>query len=565
MTAAVATQPASGEITTILGGFKSSFLAVALFSGVINLLYLSPAIYMLQVYDRVLNSQSESTLLALTILVFGLFVVIGLLEMIRGSIMSNVGNALDEQLSSRIYRATFMRQFRGAETQANQPLHDLSQLRQFFSGSGLYALLDLPWLPIFLITIFLLHPWLGWFALFGAILMFGGALLSERLARKPLTEASQWSMAAQGLAASQLRNAEVVSALGMMGGLSSRWKSLQQKARDYQQQAFERVALTSGSSRVIRLMLQSGVLGLGAYLAIRGEMSPGSMIAAAILMTRALAPLESVIGHWKSLLHTLGGYRRLKDLLAEFPESVMGVALPKPRGEVSFENIFVAPPGTTNYILKGVSFSAAAGETLGVIGPSAAGKSTLARAMIGIWPAVLGKARLDGADLRQWDREHLGGSIGYLPQDIELFSGTVAENIARFGELDSQKIIDAAKACHIHEMIVRLPQGYETLVGDAGAMLSGGQRQLIGLARAVYGTPSLVVLDEPSASLDESGLRALFGAIAHLKKHKATLVLITHDMRLLKAADKLLILQDGVVRDFGPSLEVLSRLKSKAG
>jgi ATP-binding cassette subfamily C exporter for protease/lipase len=289
------------------------------------------------------------------------------------------------------------------------------------------------------------------------------------------------------------------------------------------------------------------------------------MIAAAILMTRALAPLESVIGHWKSLLHTLGGYRRLKDLLAEFPESVMGVALPKPRGEVSFENIFVAPPGTTNYILKGVSFSAAAGETLGVIGPSAAGKSTLARAMIGIWPAVLGKARLDGADLRQWDREHLGGSIGYLPQDIELFSGTVAENIARFGELDSQKIIDAAKACHIHEMIVRLPQGYETLVGDAGAMLSGGQRQLIGLARAVYGTPSLVVLDEPSASLDESGLRALFGAIAHLKKHKATLVLITHDMRLLKAADKLLILQDGVVRDFGPSLEVLSRLKSKAG
>jgi ATP-binding cassette subfamily C exporter for protease/lipase len=564
MATTLAPRAAIGEITTFLGGFKSQFLAVAFFSGVINLLYLSPAIYMLQVYDRVLNSHSESTLLALTLLVFGLFIVIGLLEMIRGGIMANIGNALDDHFSSRVYRATFMRQFNEGGTQASQPLSDLNQLRQFFSGGGIYALLDLPWLPIFLVTIFLLHPWLGWFALMGAGLMFAGALISERLARHPLTEAGHWSMAAQGLASSQLRNAEVVSALGMLGELSGRWRALQKKARDYQQIAYERMALTGGSSRVARLMLQSGVLGLGAYLAIQGQISPGAMIAAAILTTRAMAPLESIIGHWKTLLQNLAGYRRLNKLLADFPEASLGIELPRPRGELSFENVFVAPPGSNQYVLKGLSFSVSAGETLGIIGPSAAGKSTLARAMIGIWPAALGKARIDGSDLSQWDRDRLGGAIGYLPQDIELFSGTVAENIARFGDLDSEKIVAAASICGIHDMILRLPQGYETLVGEAGGMLSGGQRQLVALARAVYGEPSLVVLDEPSASLDEAGLRALIGTIAHLKKQRITTILITHDMRLLKATDKLLALQGGAIRDFGPSTEVFDRLKAKA-
>ncbi len=564
MTIALAPQASTGEIAAFLGGFKSRFIAVAFFSGVINLLYLSPAIYMLQVYDRVLNSQSESTLLALTILVFGLFVVLGALEVIRSNIMASIGNAVDEHFSGRVYRATFTRQFQGVDAQASQPLMDLHQLRQFFSGSGLYALLDLPWLPLFLVTIFLLHPWLGWFALFGAGVMFIGAFVSERLARHPLTEAGQWSMAAQGLAASQLRNAEVVSALGMLGGLSGRWKALQNKARDYQQLAYERMAMTSGSSRVVRLMLQSGVLGLGAYLAIQGEISPGAMIAAAILTTRAMAPLESVISHWKTLLQTLAGYRRLNDLLAGFPEPPAGLELPKPRGNLSFENLFVAPPGSNHYVLKGLSFSVAAGETLGIIGPSAAGKSTLARAMIGIWPATLGKARIDGGDLSQWNRDRLGGSIGYLPQDIELFGGTVAENIARFGELDSEKIIAAASVCLIHDMILRLPKGYETLIGEAGGMLSGGQRQLIALARAIYGDPSLVVLDEPSASLDDSGHRALISAMTHLKKQGTTLVLITHDMRLLKITDKLLVLQEGAIRDFGPSAEVFGRLKAKA-
>lgn len=551
---------ASGEIFTALMKYRGSLVSVALFSGVINVLYLAPAIYMLQIYDRVLTSQSENTLLALTLLVVGLFVVTGLLEGVRSAVMSRLGDALDEDLSPRVYPAMFAQQLKLSNGQGNQPLWDLNQLRQFFSGSGLYAFLDLPWLPIFLLTIFALHPALGSFVLAGAVVLFVTAWISERLARQPLAEASDWSLAASGSVASQLRNSEVIEALGMLPQFFSRWRSLQNRSRDYQQQALGQLRVTGGFTRVLRMVLQSGTLGVGAWLAIRGEVTPGVMIAATILATRALSPLESVIGHWKSFLTSLRSAQRLTQLLANFPEPAKGMQIPRPEGRLVAENIFVSSPTNKHFILKGLSFELNPGEMLGVLGPSAAGKSTLARTLLGLWPAQLGKLRLDDSDIRNLDRQAIGTAIGYLPQDIELFSGTVAENISRFGPIDSAEVIAAANACGIHGLLLGLPKGYDTPIGDSGLMLSGGQRQLIGLARALYGKPSLIVLDEPSSNLDEMGQRCLALAIRTMKSWKSAIVIMTHDLSVLRLADRLMLLQDGQIRKFGPTADVMASL-----
>ncbi len=552
----------SGELFSVLAKYKRQLGSVALFSGAINLLYLAPAIYMLQIYDRVLTSQSESTLIALTVLVFGFFVITGMLEGIRGSVMSGLGEAIDDDLSARVYKATFSQQLRVAGNQGSQPLWDLQGLRQFFSGTGLSALLDLPWLPIFLVAIFLLDPMLGWFVLLGSVALFMTAFATERLARKPLAQASQCAMAASGVANSQLRNVEVVFALGMLPRLSSRWRALQLKAREFQRQALGHIRITGGFTRVLRMMLQSGTLGLGAWLALKGDLTPGAMIAAAILATRALSPLETVIAHWKSFLGTLESAGRLNQLLVDFPEPIKGMEIPRPAGNVSAENIFVSSPSNKHFILKGLSFKLSPKEVLGVLGPSAAGKSTLARALVGVWPAQLGVLRFDGSDFKNLQQTLLGSAIGYLPQDIELFSGTVAENIARFGEPNSEAVIAAANACGIHGMILNLPKGYDTPIGEAGTMLSGGQRQLIALARAVYEKPSLIVLDEPSSNLDESGKKCLAKAIASMKAWESTVVVISHDPSVLKLADRLMLLQDGQIRNLGPTSEVLGVRRS---
>ncbi|MBU3724076.1 MAG: type I secretion system permease/ATPase [Burkholderiaceae bacterium] len=551
----------SGEVFAALSKHRQGLIMVFLFSGAINLLYLSPAIYMLQIYDRVLTSRSEMTLIALTGLVIALYVFTGMLEGARASVMAKLGDALESELSPRVYEAMFARQTKSPEGQGNQPLWDLNQVRQFFSGSGLYALLDLPWLPIFILATFLLHPIFGWFSLLGATLLFVTTAISERIARQPLAQASEWTMAANGLAASQLRNTEVIDALGMLVPLAGRWRALQTKARDLQHRAFDQISKLSGITRTLRLVLQSGTLGIGAYLAIQGEITPGVMIAATILSTRALSPLESLIAHWKSMLSTLASQHRLDRLLRDFVAPIKGVSIPRPTGVVTAENIFVAPPSNRSFILKGMTFRLDPGEVVGVVGPSAAGKSTLARTIVGVWPAQLGKLRLDGADIRNWPRSEIGPVIGYLPQDIELFSGTVGENISRFGDLDSEKIIEAANACGIHGMILRLSKGYDTLIGEAGTMLSGGQRQLIGLARAIYGKPSLVVLDEPSSNLDEVGDRCLAQTISTLRSWGSTVVVISHDPKLLKITDKLMMVFDGQIREFGPSAEVLTLLK----
>lgn len=537
----------SGEIFRALAAHKQAFAAVVLFSGAINLLYLSPAIYMLQVYDRVLNSQSESTLLALTLLVIGLFVVLGILEHYRSLIMSGIGNALDSALSSRVFNAAYDRQLRLNDSQSSQPLWDLSQLRTFFSGAGLLALLDLPWLPIFMVVIFLLHPWLGWFATFGAIVLFILTAIAERSARQPTALAQQLSMASNGLAATQLRNTDVIFAMGMLPQLLKRWKAVHSNAINQQILAFGRVTLIGGSTKVLRLVLQSGVLGLGAYLAIEGDLSPGSMIAAAILTTRALAPMESVIAHWKSLLNTHASVLRLERLLKDFPVRPEGMALPKPNGVVTAENVFVTPPNRSLPVLKGLNFQIGPAEVVGLTGPSAAGKSTLGRAILGIWPAAGGKIRLNGSDISRWNRAEIGGELGYLPQDIELFSGTVSENICRFQEIDSEKCIEAASIAGIHNTILRLPDGYDTVIGDGAVQLSGGQQQLIGLARAIYGKPSLIVLDEPDSNLDKLGESNLINAINHLRARGSTIVLISHRPKLLKISDRIITLIDGEI------------------
>lgn len=547
----------SGDVYAAVMRYKSQLGAVAVFSGVINLLYLAPALYMLQIYDRVLTSQSTATLLALTGLVFGLFIVTGLLEGVRSGVLARLGEALEDKLSPRVYRAMFAQQLRVSSNQPSQPLWDLQQLRQFFSGTGLQSFLDLPWLPIFLVTIFLLHPVLGWFVLIGSSMLLVTALLAERLAHQPLSEANQWSLAAHGAASSQLRNAEVIASLGMLPALAARWRAIQAKARGAQREAAGTLAVTGGISRVLRMMLQSGTLGLGAWLAIKGELTPGAMIAAAILATRALAPLEGVLSHWKSFLSTLVSTQRLNQLLVDFPEPIRGMEIPKPAGLVTAENIFVTAPNNGKFILKGLSFTLRPKEVLGILGPSAAGKSTLARTLVGIWHAQLGILRFDGSDIRTMDRIAMGSAIGYLPQDIELFSGTVAENIARFGSGSPEAVLEAANACGIHQMILGLPRGYDTPIGELGSMLSGGQRQLIGLARALFGKPSLVVLDEPSANLDDFGRQCLATAINSLRSWGSTVALVSHDPTALLLTDRVMILQDGQIQALGPSSEVL--------
>ncbi len=548
----------SGEIRASLKKHSGGLIAVALFSGLINLLYLVPAIYMLQIYDRVLISQSENTLIALTVLVIGLFVVTGLLEGVRSSAMSRIGDALGEDLSSRIYTAMFNQQLSTANGFGNQPIWDLNRLQQFFSSGGLNAFLDLPWLPIFIITTFLLHPVLGGFLTLGAVALFFTAWISERITRAPLAQANELATAASGLVTSHLRNAEVVHALGMLPQLSKRWSLLQVRARDFQQHAMSRIRIAGGFTRILRMVLQSGTLGLGAWLAIQGDVTPGVMIAAAILATRALSPLESVISQWKSFLSTMLSTERLTHLLATNPNVVKGMDIPRPAGRVVVENIFVSPPNNKQFVLKGLSFKLVPGEVLGVLGPSAAGKSTLARVLTGVWPAQIGRVQIDGSDIKNLDRSVIGPAMGYLPQDIELFSGTVGENISRFGPLESSMVIDAANACGIHGALLGLTQGYDTPIGDAGIALSAGQRQLLGLARAIYGKPSLIVLDEPSSNLDESGQHNLQLAIKAMKSWGSAVVVISHQLSVLRQTDRLLMMKEGQILKLGKTDELLS-------
>lgn len=559
----VSTQP-SNELLASLRAHKSAFWGVAAFSGVINLLYLTPAIYMLQVYDRVLASRSETTLVVLTVLVLGLYALMGVLENFRSAVLIRVGNALDEVLSKRVFTAAFERNLRAGGGNASQAMTDLTQLRQFFTGNGLFAFLDAPWLPIYLIVIFFFHPLLGWFSLIGAVLLVVLAVISDRVSKKPLSEANLVAVAANQYVNSNLRNAEVIEAMGMLPNLLRRWYLLQSKMLERQSFASDRAAVTVAVTKFVRLGLQSGILGLGAYLVIEGQSTPGIMIAASILMGRALAPVEMLIGSWKGFISAKASYERLLELLSQFPIRNEGMSLPRPKGIVTAENIYITPPRAQAAVIKGLNFSFGPAEIIGIIGPSASGKSTLARAMVGIWPTQVGKMRLDGVDIFQWNKLEVGPAIGYLPQDVELFDGTIAENICRFGEADSEQVIAAARACGVHDMILHFPKGYDTPIGEAGGVLSGGQRQRIALARAIYGTPALIVLDEPNSNLDDLGEAALVSAVIEMKRKGSTVILITHRTSVLRAVDKLMLLREGQVNAFGPRDEVLKAIAASA-
>jgi ATP-binding cassette subfamily C protein EexD len=554
--------PSQSDLKAALLVCKGGFFSVGFFSLFVNFLMLVPAFYMLQVYDRVIASGSHSTLLMLTLILTLLLVTMGLLEWVRSRIMVRISTRLDLLLGPRLYDASFKQALASGGMQASaQPLSDLTNLRQFITGNGVFAFFDAPWLPIYLAVMFLFHPWFGWFAVGCALVLVALAYLNERLTNAALLEANKQNLAATAFTQKNLRNAEVVESMGMLGMLRGRWQAMNHQVLALQGVASDRGGSIAAFSKTFRLLVQSLILGLGAYLAIEQEITPGLMIAGSILLGRALAPIDQMIGAWKGFSAARGQYARLDELLEQVAAEPERMSLPAPRGEVSAENLAVVPPGMQKPVLTGLNFHVAAGEAVGIIGPSASGKSTLARALLGIWPAALGKVRLDGADVYAWKRDELGAHVGYLPQDVELFEGSINENIARFGEVDPVAVVEAARLAGVHELILQLPQGYDTLIGASGGGLSGGQRQRIGLARAVYKKPRLIILDEPNSNLDDVGERALFLAIRQLKEAGTTLFVITHRTSVLAAVDTLLVLREGTQVMFGPRDQVLAELQ----
>jgi len=542
---------------------RGLFLGAGAFSIAINVLMLTPALYMLQIYDRVLASRNETTLLMLTLIMLGLFALEALLESVRARAMIRGSAALDLRLGPQVFDAAFQHTLRGRGGNAGQALGDLGHIRQFLTGKGLFAFFDAPWTPVFLLVIFLLSPWLGLFALLAALVLLALAWINERATAGPLGDASKEAQTASHFASSNLRNAEVIEAMGMLGALRQRWQQRQSRMLVQQALASDRAASVGAYTKFLRMAFQSGVLGLGALLVIDNQLTPGGMIAASILLGRALAPVDAAIGHWRGLVAARGAYTRLNELLQAHPAAPERTALPRPQGLVLAENLVVAPPGVRQPVLKGIKFGAAPGMLVAVIGPSASGKSTLARALVGVWPPLSGTVRLDGADVHQWDKAELGPWVGYLPQDVELFEGTVAENIARFGAPEDDKIVQAAQRAGVHEMILRLPQGYETPIGEGGTALSGGQRQRIGLARAMYGDPALIVLDEPNANLDEAGDAAFVEALREMKRENRTVFVMTHRLNVLSVVDALMVLANGSIQAYGPREAVLKSLPQR--
>lgn len=549
------------EIQRVLMMFKSTFITVGVFSAISNILMLAPSLYMLQVYDRVLQSRNETTLLMLTVMIVGAYIFMSALDLVRSFVLVRVGARFDMQLNKRVYTAAFEQNLKKSGGNAGQALADLTNLRQFLTGNALFAFFDAPWFPIYLIVIFFFEPTLGWFALGGTVVLIILAWVNERVSHKPLSEANSMAIASGNLASNNLRNAEVIESMGMLPNLMNRWFKLHSHFLRLQAEASEKSGTVSALTKFVQTSLQSLVLGLGALLAVEGKITPGMMIAASILVGRALAPVQQVIGVWKSFSSTRSAYERLVKLLETHPARANGMPLPKPTGALSVENVTAMAPGTNSPVIKGITFAIQPGEVLGVVGASGSGKSTLARLLVGVWPAALGKVRLDGADIYDWNKAELGPNIGYLPQDIELFGGTVSENIARFGEIDADQVVLAAKRAGVHDMILHLPKGYDTVLGDGGAGLSGGQKQRLGLARAMYGDPALLVLDEPNSNLDDLGEAALLQGILDLRKRGKTIVLITHRTSIIGATTKLLMVADGALAMFGPTNDVLQALQ----
>ncbi len=553
-------EPPRTELKSLLHSFGGSFMFVGLFSLFINLLMLVPPLYMLQVYDRVMTSRSEETLLMLTLILVWLFITMGLLEFVRSRILIRLGSRFDDQLSHRLYQAMMGHALRHPGKAGSQPVRDLNAVRQFLAGNAPFAFFDTPWIPVYLGILFLFHPYLGWFSVFAALVLLVLAIANEITTRQHHLKAASSNEQANMMVQAQLGNAEVLYAMGMQSALQKRWFKKHLATLKAQAAASDQAGVWTNLSKTLRLLFQSLMLGLGAWLAIDNELSAGMVIAGSILMGRALAPVDQLINTWKQSNGALASYRRLNTLLGTIPKAKQRLSLPPPEGNLKLESVTLIPPGGKLPVLKSIDLFLNAGETLVIFGPSAAGKSSLMRAIVGVWPLMTGKVRLDGTEMGHWNREELGPFMGYLPQDIELFEGTVAENIARFGELDAEMVVSAARLAGVDEMIRHLEDGFETLIGVNGVALSGGQRQRIGLARALYGNPRLVLLDEPNANLDEQGEAALMETCRTLKKRGITVVMVTHRSGILQLADKLLLLANGQVNLFGERDAVLNKM-----
>jgi len=559
-------QTPPSELALAFDPLRPVLMRAAGFSVVISLLALSPTVYMLEVYDRVVNARSGMTLAMLTVVVVLCYAVMEILEKVRGAMMRAAGVQLDEKLSERVYNAMFQGFLKRHVSGGTQVLNDLKLVREFLFNPALLAVLEAPVALVALALIFAINPLLGWSAVLGALAQMGVAYMNERATRKPLNEANRSAAAAQQFAEASLRNAHVMESMGMLDAVQARWQKRQDQFLAHQAQASEGAGLWTAMSKLIQQLMGSVLLGLGAWLMMGNALNGGGsmVIIGSVLGGRVLAPLGQVVAQWNAVVNVRAAWARLEALLAQIPEKPEAMPLPAPKGFLTVEALMAGAPGQQVPIVRGVQFGIQPGEVLAVIGPSASGKTTLARLLVGLWPAISGKVRLDGADVHAWDKAELGPYLGYLPQGVELLDGTLAENIARFGDVDMAQVEAAARLVGLHELIMSMPQGYNSPIGRDGTMLSGGQRQRVGLARALYGKPVFVVLDEPNSSLDEVGDAALANAIATLKQMGTTFVVMTHRSSILGVADKILLMREGTQQAFGPRDEVLAALQQKA-
>lgn len=552
------------DLHQALAACRHSFLTTAFFSLFVNLLMLVPAIYMLAIYDRVLMSGSESTLIMLSGIAVFLFLVLGGLEWIRSRIMVATSARLDERLGERVFDAIFRQSLASNRTvTTSQPLNDLLQIRQFLTGPGLLAFFDAPWMPIYVGLMFLFHLYFGAVAVLSMLVLTGLAIWNEIATHADLAEANRESIEATQFTQRNLRNAEVVEAMGMLPRLRSRWQARQMRVLGLQSQASTKAGLINALSRTYRLTIQSLVLGLGAYLAIHKQITPGLVISGSILLGRALAPLDHMIAGWRGFVGAREAYQRLDTLLQAIPTRASRMQLPQLEGHIKLEDLVIAVPDRSEPILNGITLTIEPGTTVALIGPSAAGKSTLARAMLGLYLPARGRACLDGTDVHNWDRTQLGQYVGYLPQDVELLDGTVAENIARFGPVEANRVVAAAQLAGIHKMVSALPQAYDTPLIGGGVTLSAGQQQRIGIARAIYGGPKIVVLDEPNANLDMAGEAELQKTILQLREDGCTVVIVTHRTNILSVVHKIALIIDGTLKEYGPREKVLQTMASR--
>ncbi len=552
------------ELRKALGALLPSVYRVLSFSLFTNILVLASSWYMMEVYDRVVNSRSHVTLLMLTLCVVFAYLLLEALDWIRLQIMQEAGDDFDRAVHERVFGAMFTAQLHRLPMAGGQSLRDLRTVREFFASRAMLSIFDVPFALLVLVIIFWMHPFLGWVAVIGALIQFGIGLLNEHRIREALFAANRGATLAQGYAEGMLRNAEVIESMGMMPSIRERWVVRQQEFLMQQAEASDHAGANAAFSKLVQSLLSSMILGFGCWLTIKGELHGSAMIVASILGGKVLSPLVQLIAGWRQVAGVMESWQRLGQLLDRFPAPLKGMALPAPSGMLNVDNVIAGSPGNPAPILKGIKFSLQPGASLAVVGPSASGKTTLARLLVGIWPSAHGKIRLDGSDVFLWDKDELGKHVGYLPQNIELFDGTIAENIARFGTPDLHQLDMAVRMVALDSFIATLTEGYNTRIGEDGAFLSGGERQRIALARAVYGMPSYVVLDEPDSSLDEAGEAALLRTISKLKANGSTVIIMTHKLQLLQAVDFMLLLVDGQVQRFGPRSEVLDGLRSDA-